>query len=121
MSAGSGDEAAPAFAIRHRIDRFPHAWKNSCTRLPRSGLLILHRQLSLELGGRYIAESRVQALLVVDSFDEREDGGARFGQVAVLVAQNLLVLQRFHERLAGRVVPWIALATHADLYPMRLQ
>ena len=40
---------------------------------------------------------------------------AGFGQIAVFVAKDLFVLQRFHERLAGRVVPRIAFARHADV------
>lgn len=38
----------------------------------------------------------------------------RLGQIAILIAVHFLVLQRFHERLAGGVVPGVALAGHAD-------
>lgn len=46
----------------YRVDRFPHTLENSCDKLPRSGLRIDRCQLHLELGGRQIAERRVQAL-----------------------------------------------------------
>ncbi|MHB8389409.1 MAG: hypothetical protein ACYDBH_07480 [Acidobacteriaceae bacterium] len=35
--------------------------------------------------------------------------------VEAAVAQNLFVFQHFHERLAGRVVPRIALPAHTDV------
>jgi hypothetical protein len=44
---------------------FPMLSKNSCNKLPRSGLHLLCRQLGPELGGRQIADGRVQALLVI--------------------------------------------------------
>src|SRR5580658_9185336 len=51
----------------------------------------------LELGGWDIAQSRVQPLLVVDVFQELADLCVGIGEVAVLTAIDLLVLQRFHE------------------------
>src|SRR5450432_185819 len=81
----------------------------------RSGLQILCCQLSLELDRRQIAESRVQAFLVVDLFEKLGDRGESLSQIAIFVAQNLLVLQRFHEGFTSRVVPRVALAAHADI------
>ncbi len=52
----------------------------------------------------------MQAFFVVDLFPELADGRASVGQVAVFVAQHFFILQRFHERFAGRVIPRIALA-----------
>ncbi len=63
----------------------------------------------------------MQAFLVVDLFEELRAEGTCPGQVAVFIAQNLFVLQRFHERLAGCVIPRIALAAHADIDSVRLQ
>jgi hypothetical protein len=40
MSAGGGTTAAPGL-FQHRIDRFPHALKNSTFKPPRSGILAL--------------------------------------------------------------------------------
>src|SRR6185437_2111215 len=95
-------------------DRFPDAWENSSRKLPRSGILFREDLVGLELGRRQVAERRVEAFLVVDLFEELADRSARLGQVAVFVAQDLLVLERLHERFAGRVIPRIAFARHAD-------
>lgn len=35
--------------------------------------------------------------------------------IAIFVAEHFFVLERFHERFAGRVIPRIALARHADI------
>src|SRR5437868_9261802 len=51
----------------------------------------------LKLGGRHVAQSRVQPLLIVDAFQELTDLRIGIGQVAVLAAVHLFVLQRFHE------------------------
>ena len=51
----------------------------------------------LELGGRKIAESRVQPFLIIDAFQEFADAGVGVVEVAVFVAVNLLLFQRFHE------------------------
>jgi hypothetical protein len=95
--------------------------ENSCNTLPRSSLHILRLQLSLELNWRQISKGRVQAFLVVDLFQELGDRGAGLDQITILVAQDLFVLQRFHERLAGRVIPRTATAAHADVDSVRLQ
>ena len=58
----------------------------------------------LELGRRHIPQGGVQPLLIVDAFPELTDLRVGVSQVAVLAAIDLFVLQRFHERLAGRVV-----------------
>jgi hypothetical protein len=80
-------------------DRFPDALENSYRELPRSGILLM----SFEAGRRHVAECGMQALFVIDLFQELADGHASLGQVSVFVAQHLFVLERFHERLAGRV------------------
>jgi hypothetical protein len=53
----------------HRMERFPDALENSSSNAPRSGLLVI----AFELGGRQIAERRMQPLLVVDLFEELAD------------------------------------------------
>ena len=73
------------------MERFPDASENSYRKLPRSGILLI----GFELGGRHIAEGRVQAFLVVDLFEKLADGSASIGQVAVFVAQHLFVLEGF--------------------------
>src|SRR6185295_7496280 len=93
------------------MERFPDASENSSRKLPRSGILLIR----FKLGGWHVAESGMQALLVVNLFEELADGSASVGQVAIFVAQHFFVLQRFHEGLAGRVVPRVSLARHADL------
>jgi hypothetical protein len=35
------------------------------------------------------------------------DACFRFRQIPVFVAMHFFILQRFHERFAGRVTPWI--------------
>src|SRR3972149_4144431 len=47
--------------------------------------------------------------------------GASVNQIAILDAVDLLVLQRFHKRLAGGVVPRVGFARHADLNAVVLQ
>jgi hypothetical protein len=44
-----GTTAAPGLFFQHRIDRFPHALKNSPSKPPRSGIHILSIQLGREL------------------------------------------------------------------------
>src|SRR6478752_2964095 len=95
--------------------------ENSCNKLPRSGRLTLDCQLSLELGWRPIAQCRVQTFLVVDLFQELRDRSSGIGQIAVFIAQNLFILERFHERLDSGVIPRIAFATHADLDAVSLE
>src|SRR5258708_1580628 len=101
----------------HRMERFPNASENSYRKLPGSGILVV----SLELGGRQIAESRMGPLLVVDLLQELADQSARLHQVPVFVAMYLFVLECFHERFAGCVVPGVALTRHADGDAVMLQ
>ena len=101
----------------HRMERFPDALENSSSNAPRSGLLVM----AFELGGRQIAERGMQPLLVIDLFEELADRSTCFSQVPVFVAMDFVVLQRFHERFAGRVVPRIALARHADFDAVGLE
>src|SRR5579875_3156795 len=63
-----------------------------------------NRKRTFELDRRQIAEGRVKPLAVVDFLDELPDGSPGFGQIAVLLPVNLLVLQSFHERFAGGIV-----------------
>src|SRR5215472_1206383 len=62
-----------------------------------------------------------RCLLVINALQKLADASASFLEIAVFVAVDLLVLQRFHEGLAGRVVVRIALAAHADLDLVLLQ
>jgi len=48
----------------HRVDRFPHALKNSCVKLRRSRLHFLHGLSCVELSSRQIAHDQVQAFLL---------------------------------------------------------
>jgi hypothetical protein len=47
-------------------------------------------------------------------FQELADRGTRLGKIAILIAVHFLVLQRFHERLAGGIIVGIAAPKHAD-------
>ena len=47
----------------HRMERFPDASRNSYSKLPRSGILVV---LGFELGRRQVAERGMQPFLVVD-------------------------------------------------------
>src|SRR5260370_16530812 len=49
------------------------------------------------------------------------DRGAGFSEVAVFLPVHLLVLERLHEGLTGRVVVRISLPAHADLNLPRFQ
>ena len=84
----------------HRMERFPDAWENSSKKPPRSGILFV---LRFEFRWRQIAKRGVKPLFVIDLFEKLSDTGSGFTQVAVLVAMDLLVLQRFHKGFASRV------------------
>jgi len=90
---GDGQTVAPATASLHRIDRFPNASENSCFVYLRLQLY----KLFLERDWRTIAQRRVQALAVVDRFDEVTNASAGFAKIVVLRAINLLVLEGFHK------------------------
>ena len=49
----------------------------------------------LEFGWRNIPESRMKSLLIIDTLDEFADAGASVVEVAVFVAIDFLVFQRF--------------------------
>src|SRR3954452_22919921 len=96
------------------MGRFPDASENSYRKLPRSGLLAVRcGEVALELHGWQIAQGRVKTLSVIDLLEELVDGGARFCQVPVFVAMDLLVFECFHKRLAGGIVPGIRFTRHA--------
>src|SRR5665213_143219 len=99
------------------MERFSYALENSYRKQPRSGILVV----SFEAGRRHVAQRGMQAFFVVDLFEELADGRASVGQIAIFVAQYFFVLQRFHEGLAGRVVPRVTLARHADLDAVGLE
>src|SRR5215469_6112079 len=82
--------------------------------VPRSGLLVLRQQPAFELGRRPIAERGGQAFLVVDLVEKDADAGAGLGQVAIFRPVNFLILQGLDKRFAGRIVPRIPWARHAD-------
>src|SRR5437764_8741491 len=98
----------------HRMDRFPNAYENSCRKTPRSGLLLLCREIGFELRWRHIAEPGVEPLFVVNFLQELADQQMRLRQIAVFAAKNFFVLERLHKRFAGRVIPRIAFARHAN-------
>jgi len=71
----------------HRMDRFPHALKNSSSKAPRSGVLVVaRRQVRLELRRRHVAQRRVQTPLVVNLLEKGRDGRQRLGQIAIFIA-----------------------------------
>ncbi len=53
----------------------------------------------LKLGGRQIAQRRVEPLLVIDPLDEFADACPGGGQVTIFGSVNLLVFKRFHKAL----------------------
>jgi hypothetical protein len=59
---------------------------------------------SLELGGRAVAQCRVQALGVVDLLDEGTDAALGFMVIAIEPPVDLLGLERLHEALGLGVV-----------------
>src|ERR1044071_1643200 len=63
---------------------------------------------------RQIAQRRVQAFLVIDALDELANTSQRISEVNILIAINLLVLQRLDERFRLRVVVRVAASAHAD-------
>ena len=89
MSGGVGRKAGAPIGWKD----FPMPWKTH-TESCREAASFCAR-VRFELGGRQIAERRVQPFLVVDLFEELADGSARLGQVAVFVAEDLLVLAGF--------------------------
>src|SRR6266849_10416657 len=94
------------------MERFPHASKNSYSKPPRSGILVVG--VGFEPGRRQVAQGRMQALAVVHLIDEVRDGGADLLAVAILLQIHLLALERLHETLGLGVVVGIAGAAHAD-------
>lgn len=70
--------------------------------------MILGTQLSLhgtvfELSGREVAKRRVKSFLIIDTVQKFAEAGLGLVEIAVFVAIDLLVFQRLHKRLAGRV------------------
>ena len=70
------------------MDRFPHAFVNSCSPLHRRRRWLQ----AFKLGGRTVLQGRVQTLLVVDVLQEGADAGAGIFQVLVLAAIDFLTL-----------------------------
>ena len=60
----------------------------------------------------------MQALPVIDAFDELANAPPRVGEIEILGAINFLVLQRLDERLGLGVVIRIAAPAHADANAM---
>ena len=72
-----------------------HFYLNECceaTSLNLPGIL-------LELGGRHIAQRRVEPLLVIDPLDEFANACLGLGQVTIFGSVNFLVLKRLHKAL----------------------
>jgi hypothetical protein len=89
--AGGGIVAVPGPIQTDRIDRFPDAGKNSPSKLPRSGLLLLCEEVGFELRRRHIADRGVKTFLVINLLEKYSDCGARFVEIPVFVAMNFLV------------------------------
>src|SRR6266852_2445567 len=53
----------------------------------------------LELGGRHIAQRRVEPLFVIDSLDEFADACLGVGQVTIFGSVNLLIFKRLPKAL----------------------
>ena len=68
----------------------------------------------LKLRRGNIAESGVKSPLVINVADEFVNAGTGLVEIPILVAIDLLILQRLHERFAGRIVVRIAFSAHAD-------
>src|ERR1700757_2447253 len=89
---------------------------------PRSGHLVSPlREIGFEFSGWQIAERGVKPLLVIDFLKKLADGSFRFAEVAIFIPQDLLILERFDERLASCVVPRIAFARHTDFDRVHLE
>jgi len=59
---------------------------------------------SLELRGRLVAKSGVQAGSIIDLFDELPDLAPRCAHIAISTSIDFLGLQRFHEAFSLGVV-----------------
>src|SRR5437016_1012740 len=78
-------------------------------------------QAMLELGGWQVAQSGVQAFLVVDLLDEALDGSASFPYIPIFLPIHFLTFQGFHPGLAAAILPRTSLVAHADLAAVGLQ
>jgi hypothetical protein len=61
-----------------------------------------------------VSKSGMQSLLVIDDLQKLTNAGQRVIEVAIFVSVNLVLFERFHERLTGGIVVGIALSTHAN-------
>jgi hypothetical protein len=64
---------------------------------------MLHGKMGLKLRRRQVAERGVKPFLIVDFLQKLLDACFGFRQIPVFVAMNFFILERFHERFAGRV------------------
>ena len=58
----------------------------------------------LELGGRHIAQRRVEPLFVINPLDEFADACLGVSQITIISSVNLLVFKRFHKALGLGIV-----------------
>src|ERR1700733_538014 len=113
MSAGAATTGCRSSCSRvlHRIDRFPHASKNSCSSFPHGWQ---GSQAAFEFQRRTIAQRRMQTLLVVDFFQKLLDQSPGFLEVAVFGAVDFLVFESLHETFRAGIVVGRCQSAHAD-------
>src|SRR6185436_18386242 len=70
--------------------------------------------VALELGGRFVADGRMQSATIVEDFDVLENGGAQVEPCRPALTAAELGLERREEALGDGVVPAVSLAAHAD-------
>ena len=75
---------------------------------------VVPTEFGFELDRGFVAQRRVEALGVVDGFDEGADLAAGVLEVGLGLGVDLLGLQRLHEALGLGVVERVARPAHAD-------
>jgi hypothetical protein len=129
-----GTTAAPGLFFQHRIDRFPHALKNSPSKPPRSGILALGFQLGHELdqqsfcSGCHEFRQAVEVDLVgrepiqagvrpggVVELQVFSDGSPGFLDRLLCMEIDLFIFDRLPDSLHEKIISPTALAVHADV------
>ena len=134
-----GTTASPGLFFQHRIDRFPHALKNSPSKPPRSDILVLGFQqgheldqqsscsgchefrqaVEVDLIGREPIQAGVRPGGVIE-LQVFRDGSPGFVDRPVGVEIDLFILDRLPDPFDEDVVAPAALAVHADYDPLFL-
>ena len=83
--------------------KIPGVWGQSPQQKRREATVSSGGRLFLEFRRRAIAQGGVKPCPIVDVFQELADARASFLKIAIFVAKDLLVLQGFDERFAGRI------------------